>query len=137
MLRCSVKMQSLEKTIDRSPAMSSYIRASVLSLGLIAGAAFAAQAQTAGEQSSLPPGGGAVPSIIMPDGHYPGPNPGSSSYIPSTPRVAAVAPSGAYVGPATGATNGPMPPHFAKPAGYDHDPSLAPYTSTGMGPKTN
>jgi len=117
--------------------MSSYIRASVLSLGLIAGAAFAAQAQTAGEQSALPPGGGG-PSLIQPDGHYPGPNPGSGPYIPGVPRHAeAVAPSGAYVGPAPGATNGGMPPHFSRPAGYERDPSLAPYTTTGMGPKPN
>ena len=53
------------------------------------------------------------------------------------PRTqAAITPSGAYPGPAAGAGTGHMPPHFDKPAGYDQDRTMAPY-STGYGPKLN
>jgi hypothetical protein len=119
-------------------AMSSFIKVTVLGLGLIAGAAFAAQAQTAGSVSSLPPGGvsNEGPSAVAPSGNYPGPNLGTSN-APVVPRTqATVEPSGNYPGPATGAGNGVMPPHFNKPAGYDDDASLSPYTK-GLGPKVN
>jgi len=115
--------------------MSSFVKASVLGLGLLAGAAFAAQAQTGDNTASLPPGGGNVPAVA-PSGAYPGPNPGSNN-ISGTPVMGgSVVASGQYPGPALGSSNGSMPPHFNKPAGYDQDRNMAPY-STGYGPKPN
>src|SRR5665213_3086497 len=60
-------------------AMSSFIKASVLGLGLLAGAAFVAQAQTSDNTASLPPGGGNVSSAVAPSGNYPGPAVGGGS----------------------------------------------------------
>jgi hypothetical protein len=115
--------------------MSSFVKASVLGLGLLAGAAFAAQAQTGDNTASLPPNAGA-PTGVAPSGAYPGPNPGSNN-ISGTPVMGGpVVASGQYPGPALGSSNGAMPPHFNKPAGYDQDRNMAPY-GTGYGPKPN
>lgn len=116
--------------------MSSFVKASVLGLGLLAGAAFAAQAQTADNTASLPPGGGAVSSAVAPSGNYPGPNPGSSNISGKPVMGGPVVASGQYPGPALGSSNGQMPPHFDKPAGYDQDRNMVPY-STGYGPRPN
>ena len=82
-----------------------------LSLAMLAGIAFAAQAQT-GSLASLPP------------------NPAAE------PRAAAspVAPAPTYVGPAPGAGTGAIPPRFQKPADWDSNMAMHPYTS-GLGPK--
>jgi hypothetical protein len=113
--------------------MSSFVKASVLGLGLLTGVAFAAQAQTS--TASLPPNAGA-PSAVAPSGNYPGPNPGSNG-ISGTPVMGGpVVASGQYPGPALGSSNGAMPPRFQKPAGYDQDRSMTPY-GTGYGPKPN
>jgi hypothetical protein len=115
--------------------MSSFVKASVLGLGLLAGAAFAAQAQTAGSTASLPPNAG-TPAAVAPSGNYPGPNPGSNN-ISGTPVMGGpVVASGQYPGPAIGSSNGAMPPHFDKPANYDQDRNMAPY-GTGYGPRPN
>jgi len=119
--------------------MSSFVKVTVLGLGLIAGAAFAAQAQTAGSLSALPPGGmsNEGPSAVAPSGNYIGPNLGGGANASVTPRTqATVTPSGSYPGPAAGAGTGQMPAHFEKSAGYDTDKTVAPY-STGYGPKLN
>lgn len=90
--------------------MSTFVKAAVLGLGLMAGAAFAAQAQTSETLSSLPPGGG--------------------------PTASQVAPSGAYPGPGPGGGNAAVAPHFQKPAGYDADVAMHPY-ERGIGPRPN
>ncbi|HEX3884042.1 MAG TPA: hypothetical protein VHW66_15390 [Stellaceae bacterium] len=115
--------------------MFSFIRGSVLGLGLLAGAAFVAQAQTSDNTAALPPGGG-VPSAIAPSGNYPGPAVGGGSISGKPVMGGPVVASGQYPGPALGGGNGAMPPHFAKPTGYDQDRNMAPY-STGYGPKPN
>ena len=115
--------------------MSSFVKASVLGLGLLAGAAFAAQAQTADNTASLPPNAGA-PAAVAPSGAYPGPNPGSNNISGVPVMGGPVVASGQYPGPALGSSNGPMPPHFNKPTGYDQDRNETPY-GTGYGPKLN
>jgi hypothetical protein len=117
--------------------MSNSIKALALGLGLMAGTAMVAQAQS--NLSALPPGGGtpaAMPNAVAPSAPYPGPAVGSAPSIPNPTTQAAVVPSGTYPGPAAGAGTGQMPPHFQKPAGYDDDPSMNPYTR-GLGPKPN
>jgi hypothetical protein len=62
--------------------MSSFAKTTVLSLTLLAGAAFAAHAQS-GSVAALPPGTAAAPPAaapIAPSAAYPGPNPGSGYY---------------------------------------------------------
>jgi hypothetical protein len=115
-------------------AMSSFVKASVLGLGLLAGAAFVAHAQS-DNTAALPPGGG-VPSAVAPSGNYPGPAVGGGSISGKPVMGGPVVASGQYPGPALGGGNGQMPAHFDKPAGYDQDRNMAPY-STGYGPKPN
>ena len=90
--------------------MSTFVKAAVLGLGLMAGAAFAAHAQTSDNLSSLPPGGAST---------------GGS-----------VAPSGAYPGPGAGATNAPATQQWQPPAGYDQSVAMHPY-KRGVGPRPN
>jgi hypothetical protein len=120
--------------------MSISLKATVLSLGLLAGTAFAASAQTSDNLSALPPGAGApsgAPSAVAPSAGYPGPAIGGNNSIPNPPSQAAAAPSpGSLPGPAAGAGTGVMPPHFEKPPGYDQNPANSPYTS-GLGPRAN
>jgi hypothetical protein len=80
--------------------MSSFAKTTVLSLTLLAGAAFAAHAQS-GSVAALPPGTAAAPPAAA-SGTYPGPNPGAGNY-PAEKQTQAVAPSPKYVGPAPGA----------------------------------
>jgi hypothetical protein len=128
------KWRDFQISIRSEFAMSSFVKASLLGLGLLAGAAFAAQAQT--NTASLPPGGGNVPSAVAPSGEYPGPNPGSNS-ISGTPVMGGpVVASDRYPGPDAGAGTGKMPPLFQKPAGYDADRNMTPY-GAGYGPKLN
>lgn len=118
--------------------MSTLAKSMVLSLSLLAGAAFAAHAQS-GSVASLPPGGAAAPSAapIAPMDPYPGPNPGMGSTGAMGQTQAAVTPSPAYVGPNPGAGYYGTPPIYQKPAGYNSDAALHPYTSTGDGPRPN
>src|SRR5436853_6975783 len=103
--------------------MSNFIKPALLGLGLVAGLALTAQAQTAPGPSvaTLPPAQG----------------PRASSYlsIPSGEHVA-VTPSPAYVGPAPGAGTGNMPPRFERSADWDANPAMKPY-ETGKGPRAN
>jgi hypothetical protein len=110
--------------------MSSLIKPALLSLGLVAGIALSAQAQTAPYGPN--PGAGSIASLPPSD------SPRASSHN-SIPGVAehAVAPSPAYVGPSPGAGNGHMPPHFNKSSDWDSNTALHPYTTSGMGPKPN
>ena len=93
--------------------MPKLLTSATAALILLAGVA-TAQAQLAPSVATLPPQGTVTAAEPM-----------------------AVAPSPKYVGPAAG---GPESANFAasqKPAGYDGDTTMRPYTSSGMGPKPN
>jgi hypothetical protein len=66
--------------------MSSFAKTTVLSLTLLAGAAFAAHAQS-GSVAALPPGTAAAPPAAA-SGAYPGPNPGAGYYLTEKCRPA-------------------------------------------------
>ena len=116
--------------------MSSFVNSSVLGLGLLAGAALVAHAQTSDNTASLPPGGGNVTSAVAPSGNYPGPAVGGGSISGKPVMGGPVVASGQYPGPALGGGNGSMPPHYDQPAGYGQDRNMVPY-GTGYGPRPN
>ena len=111
--------------------MSTLVKSALLSVGLAAGISFAAYAQ-APAVASLPP---AEKPAVAPSGAYPGPSVGGQSYngMGQTQPVTA---SPAYVGPSIGVGTGHTPPHFEKPADWDQNVALHPYTS-GVGPRPN
>ncbi len=97
--------------------MSIFVKATVLSLGLVAGIAVGAQAQT--------------------NSPYPGPKAGSIHSVPNmTAQTAVLPPSTAYPGPALGGGGAYQSQQFQKPAGYDQDPGMKPYDK-GYGPRPN
>jgi hypothetical protein len=79
--------------------MSSFAKTTVLSLTLLASAAFAAHAQS-GNVAALPPGAATAPPAAT-TGPYPGPKAGNSWYI-TEQQTQAVAPSPKYIGPGPG-----------------------------------
>ena len=80
--------------------MSSFAKTTVLSLTLLAGAAFAAHAQS-GNVAALPPGTAAAPPAAT-TGPYPGPKAGNGWYI-NEQQTQAVAPSSSKeIGPSAG-----------------------------------
>ena len=99
--------------------MSVQLKPIVLGLGLVAGIALSAQAQTV----PVTPG----PSIASLPPSDQGPRASSHNFVQGDHR-AMVEPSGNYPGPAPGATNGVMPPHYEKSAGWDADPVMHPYS---------
>ena len=118
--------------------MSTFAKSAVLSLSLLAGAAFAAHAQS-GNVASLPPGSAAPHAAAAPLGPmnpYPGPNPGTGVNAGMGQTQAAVTPSPAYIGPNPGGGYYGVSPAYHKPAGYNSDDALHPYTS-GEGPRPN
>ena len=72
--------------------MPSFAKTTVLSLSLLAGAAFAAHAQS-GSVAALPPGTAAAPPAATSSTAYPGPNPGSGYYGGTVQAQAPVTPS--------------------------------------------
>jgi len=115
--------------------MSTLAKSTVLSLSLLAGAAFAAHAQS-GSVASLPPGTAAAPpAATAPLNPYPGPNPGAGVSA-GMGHTQAVVPSPAYIGPSPGAATGAMPPLVQKSPDYDSNTALHPYSSA-LGPRTN
>jgi hypothetical protein len=83
--------------------MTNLVKTTVLSLSLLAGAGFAAHAQSGGV-ASLPPGTAAAPpAAVAPSGPMPGPNAGAGWYPKEQQTEAATKPSPKYVGPAPGA----------------------------------
>jgi hypothetical protein len=116
--------------------MLTLAKSTLLSVTLLAGAAFAAHAQS-GSVAALPPGT-AAPAATAPVGPsvaYPGPNPGSGYYGGTVAQQAPVAPSPPYVGPNPGlgyygatATR--------QSSDYGSNESLHPYTSQ-LGPRPN
>jgi hypothetical protein len=119
--------------------MSTLAKSTVLSLSLLAGAAFAAHAQS-GSVAALPPGAAAAPPAaaapIGPSAAYPGPNPGAGYYGGMVAQQAPVVPSPAYVGPAPGAGYYGTPQAYQKSSDYDSNASKHPYTSA-QGPRPN
>ena len=117
--------------------MSILFKSAVLSVGLLAGVAFAAQAQT-GSVASLPPQGApAAAAPLAPMNPYPGPNPGAGVSAPTTQTQAAVAPSPNYVGPNPGLGYYGTPPRVQVPTGYEQDSAAHPYSTPGTGPRAN
>ena len=118
--------------------MALVTKSTLLSLGMVAGLAFAAQAQTSG-LASLPPNPTVAPpaaaSPVAPSVAMPGPNPGGASSA-GTATQTAITPSPTYVGPSPGAGAGNMPPRFDKSADWDTNTSLHPYSSS-QGPRPN
>jgi hypothetical protein len=112
-------------------------KSALLSLGMVAGVAFAAQAQTSG-LASLPPNPTVAPpaavSPVAPSAALPGPNPGGSSNPNTVATGTGVPPSEGYVGPAPGQGYYGMPPRFEKSADWDSNTGMHPYTSS-MGPR--
>jgi hypothetical protein len=102
--------------------MSNFLKPIVLGLGLVAGIAFGAHAQSV---SGAPTPGPSVASLPLE-----GPRASSSNSIPAPVRPMVV-PSGNYPGPAPGAGTGAMPPRFEKSADWDANPNMRPYTSGG------
>jgi hypothetical protein len=115
--------------------MSSFVKTTVLSLSLLAGAAFAAHAQSS--VASLPPGTVAVPPAAGATAAYPGPNPGTGYYGGTVQSQAPVSPSPKAEGVPAGAATAPMAPHFEKSADWDDNTALHPYTSPGVGPRAH
>ena len=107
--------------------MSTFFKPVVLGLGLVAGIALSAHAQ------SVPVTPGRSIASLPPSDQ--GPRASSHNFVQGDP-VATVVPSGAYPGPNPGAGTGSMPPHYEKSADWDSNTSLHPYTS-GMGPKAH
>jgi hypothetical protein len=91
----------------------------LLGLGLVAGIAFAAQAQTA---STAP-----APRTSIANLPLEGPRTNSMISIPNPREVGPVVPSGEYPGPRPGASQGQMPPRFEKPADWDSNMAYHPY----------
>ncbi len=117
--------------------MRTAFKATFLSLGLMAGVAFAAHAQNSGAVSALPPGGASTagPSPVAPSGPYPGPAAGATNG-PTGKVYSQIQPSSnAYPGPALGASSTPTQ-RYAPATTQMQDPAYAPYTK-GMGPKPN
>src|SRR5436853_5256478 len=107
--------------------MSTFMKPIVFGLGLVAGIALSAQAQTV----SVTPG----PSVASLPPTDQGPRAASHNFVQGD-RPIAVAPSSAYPGPAPGASTGQMPPRYEKSADWDQNTALHPYTS-GQGPKAH
>jgi hypothetical protein len=120
--------------------MMSFAKTTLLSLSLLAGAAFAAHAQS-NSVASLPPGTAAAPHAatapVGPSTAYPGPNPGTSGYSGTGQTQATVAPSPQFVGVSPGTASTPTSPHFEKPADWESNTALHPYTSEGIGPRAH
>jgi hypothetical protein len=105
--------------------MPSLFKNAALSIALLAGAVAVAQAQTV---SSDPASGQSIANLPPED----------SDALPNVSQRDAQMPivqTGTYPGPAPGAGTGQMPPRFEKPADWDQNVALHPYTSPGMGPK--
>ena len=123
--------------------MSSMLKTTVLSIGLLAGTALAAQAQSV---SSLPPAGG-VPQTAVAQPSYTsqlGPNPGKGSawseeHYQAPADYAAnptYHPYSTSIGPKPGAHYSGVDVHYGATAA-DDAPAAHPYTAAGVGPRTN
>ena len=107
--------------------MPTLFKTTALSLGLMAGIAIAAHAQTVSNT--------VVPGQSIANLPPLGPRASSSGYIPPDPQIPVVR-SGNYPGPGAGAADGPVPPRFDKPVDWDRNVAMHPYTSD-QGPKAH
>ena len=107
--------------------MSMSIKSVLLGLGLVGGIALGAQAQTALTN--------AIPGTSIANLPSEGPRASSLEAIPTGQHLPLAA-SGNYPGPAPGAGTGQMPPRYQKPADWEANTGLHPYTS-GIGPRPN
>jgi hypothetical protein len=118
--------------------MARLAKSLMLGLGMVAGIAVGAHAQS-GSVAALPPGAAAAPPAatapVGPSAAYPGPNPGSGFYGGTVATQQPVAPSPAWNGPNPGVGYYGTPPAYQKSADWDKDPTNTPYTSTGIGPR--
>lgn len=124
--------------------MPSLLKSTVLGLGLLAGVAATAYAQSV---SSLPPASGAtvpttVPPIASPTTSVPKPG-GQSSfqeehYQPPSDYEAnkSAHPYSTSIGPKPGAHSSGQDEHY-QATEQDSTPARRPYTSTGVGPRPN
>jgi hypothetical protein len=108
----------------------SFVKPIVVGFGLVVVAALGAQAQTVSTVTVPGPSVAALP----PSPPMFGPRPSSTGNFPSEPST--VIQSGNDPGPAPGATDGPVPPHFEKPAGWDASAAMHPYQDR-QSPKPN
>jgi len=111
--------------------MPSLLKSALVGAALVAGSMTVAHAQS--NVAALPPSGpmtATAPSY----GSYPGPQPGNAwggvgqQTQPVTPSTASMG------GPNPGAGTGVVPPKWEKPAGYDQNVAMTPYTSN-IGPR--
>ena len=117
--------------------MSTLVKSTVLSLGLLAGVAVAAHAQSS-NVAALPPGAVAPQAAPVGPSPLPGPNPGAGWYGGTVSQQQPVVPSAnAMPGPNPGLGYYGTPQKFEKPAGYDQNAEMKPYTTPGMGPRPN
>ena len=103
--------------------MALFRTSTLLCLGIVAGIAFAAQAQMPG------------PSVATLSSTDQVPRASSHLSIPSTGAVV-MTPSRAYVGPAPGAGTGSIPPRFERSAHWNKNPMNGPYEA-GLSPRPN
>lgn len=125
--------------------MPSMLKSTVLSLGLVAGVAFAAQAQSV---SSLPPGGGVAPQtpLTQPYGSTQSfyPKPGGNAVWKEDHYQApeeysanrAEHPYSTSIGPKPGSHSSGTDTHY-QTSDWDAAPAHHPYTATGVGPRPN
>jgi hypothetical protein len=117
--------------------MLSLAKSTLLSVGLLAGAAFAAHAQS-GSVAALPPGTAATPhdaAPVGPSAAYPGPKPGAGYYGGTVAQQRTVSPSPKYIGPNPG--SGYYGIGSTKTtAGYGSNEAAHPYTAQ-LGPRPN
>ncbi len=122
--------------------MPSMLKSTLLGIGLLAGTALVAQAQSV---SSLPPGGGATSqsAVVQPSTQTIVPNPGGNSvwkeqhYQPPADYASNPAdhPYSTSIGPQPGShSSGKDVPYQA--SAWDAAPAQHPYTA-GLGPKPN
>lgn len=128
--------------------MPSIVKSVLLGVGLVAGTALAAQAQSV---SSLPPGGGYAPqqqsAVTQPYGSTQSffPKPGGGQFWKEDPHYQPPAdyatnpdyhPYSTSIGPKPGSHSSGIDKHY-RPTAADALPSHHPYTSPGMGPRAN
>lgn len=117
--------------------MALLTKSTFLSLGMAAGFALSAHAQTG--VASLPPATTAAPPAVAspaPSVAYPGPNPGNAPSAGTGSTQATMAPTPNYVGPAPGSAPSANTPRYDKSADWDANTAMHPYTSS-LGPRAN
>ena len=111
--------------------MASLLNSALLGAAMVVGTMTFAHAQS--NVAALPPSG-ALSATPPSYGTYPGPQPGNA-WAGVGQQTMPVMPSPSTTeGPRPGAAAGLLPPKWDKPAGYDENVAMHPYTSN-MGPR--